>query len=204
MDAALRAGIAIYNAGRFHAAHDAWEDEWLGLEDGSRDERFLHGLIQFTAGVHHAHDHNWTGAVGLADSAGDYLADVPGNYRGVNVGDVRAFLAALARDPEVVERATPPLLTYDGDALALESLDAPAAVEAGVALAERAGYDDEVFERAAGYARDALADGDLDEFGVLLCDFVTETEQRPLVATRLRQHVQRRRRREDDVSGLFD
>ena len=26
MDAHLRAGVAIYNAGHYHAAHDAWED----------------------------------------------------------------------------------------------------------------------------------------------------------------------------------
>jgi len=50
---ALRAGIAIHNAGHYHAAHDAWEDEWLELDDGS-DERLLHGLIQFTAAIHHA------------------------------------------------------------------------------------------------------------------------------------------------------
>ncbi|MFB6301121.1 MAG: DUF309 domain-containing protein, partial [Halobacteriales archaeon] len=52
MDAHLRAGIAIYNAGGYHAAHDAWEDHWLDLESGTDDERFLHGLIQFTAAVH--------------------------------------------------------------------------------------------------------------------------------------------------------
>ncbi|WP_336035138.1 DUF309 domain-containing protein [Halobacterium yunchengense] len=204
MDAALRAGIAIYNAGRQHAAHDAWEDEWLALEDGSRDERLLHGLIQFTAAVHHARDRNWTGAAGLAESGGDYLAALPADYRGVNVGDVRAFLAALARDPEVVERRSPPPLRYDGAALALADLDAPAAVAAAVVLAEHAGYDEDVFADAAAYAREALADGELDEFGVLLCDFVTETDQRALVATRLRQHVQRRRQRDSDVAGLFD
>ncbi|NIS31883.1 MAG: DUF309 domain-containing protein, partial [Actinobacteria bacterium] len=60
MDAHLRAGIAIYNAGGYHAAHDAWEDHWLELEAGTDDERFLHGLIQFTAAVHHAQGANWT------------------------------------------------------------------------------------------------------------------------------------------------
>ena len=77
MEAALRAGVAIYNAGEFHAAHDAWEAEWLGLDDGTDDERLLHGLIQFTAVVHHARERNWSGAVGLAESAGEYLADHP-------------------------------------------------------------------------------------------------------------------------------
>jgi hypothetical protein len=71
-------------------------------------------------------------------------------------------------------------------------------------LGEELGYDEETFERAADYARTGLVDGELNEFGVLLCDFLTGAEQRALVATRLGQHVQRRKRREDDVSGLFD
>ena len=28
----LRAGVAIYNDGYYHAAHDAWEERWLDLE----------------------------------------------------------------------------------------------------------------------------------------------------------------------------
>ncbi|MUV61804.1 DUF309 domain-containing protein [Halobacterium sp. CBA1126] len=203
MDAALRAGIAVYNAGHYHAAHDAWEDAWLALEDGD-DERLLHGLIQCSAAVHHARDRNWAGAVGLCESAREYLADLPAEYRGVDVAAVREYVDALGSDPERVERGTPPSLTYEGRALALEDLDAPAGVEAGVALAEALGYDAEFVEAGAEYAREGLAEGELNEFGVLLCDFVTEREQRALVATRLRQHVRRRQRREDDVAGLFD
>ncbi|GAA0286576.1 DUF309 domain-containing protein [Halobacterium noricense] len=203
MDAALRAGIAIHNAGHYHAAHDAWEAEWLALDDGA-DERLLHGLIQFSAAIHHARDGNWTGAVGLCESAGEYLADLPSDYRGVNVDGVRAYVDALGSDPERVERVAPPTLTYEGRALELGELDAPAGVEAAVALAEALGYDEDFVETGAEYAREGLAEGELNEFGVLLCDFVTEHEQRALVATRLRQHVQRRQRREKDVAGLFD
>jgi len=115
-----------------------------------------------------------------------------------------AYVDALGADPERIERAPPPSLTYEERALALDDLDAPAAVEAAVALAAAFGYDESFVERGAEYAREGLADGELNEFGVLLCDFATESEQRALVATRLRQHVQRRRRREDDVAGLFD
>ncbi|SEW09759.1 DUF309 domain-containing protein [Halobacterium jilantaiense] len=203
MDAALRAGIAIHNAGHHHAAHDAWEDEWLALDDGS-DERLLHGLVQFTAAVHHARNRNWTGAVGLCESAREYLADLPADYRGVNVGAVRGYLGRLGDDPERVEREPVLALTLDGDELALADLDAPAAVEAAVVLAAHHGYDDAAFEAAAEYARDGLADGEYNEFAALLCDFAAGDAQRALVATRLGQHVQRRQRREDDVAGLFD
>ncbi|PSQ57296.1 MAG: DUF309 domain-containing protein [Halobacteriales archaeon SW_9_67_25] len=109
MDAHLRAGVAIYNAGGHHAAHDAWEDHWLGLEPGTDDERFLHGLIQFTAAVYHARNRNWSGATGLADSACEYLVDLPAGYREVNVREVRAYLSVLGAeagyDESVAERA---------------------------------------------------------------------------------------------------
>jgi len=69
MEAHLRAGIAVFNGGGYHTAHDCWEARWLDLESGTDDERFLHGLIQYTAAVHHASERNWGGATGLADGA---------------------------------------------------------------------------------------------------------------------------------------
>ena len=203
MDAALRAGIAIHNAGYYHAAHDAWEDEWLALDDGP-DERLLHGLVQFTAAVHHARGRNWAGAVGLCESAREYLADLPADYRGVNVGAVRTYLGRLGDDPERVERGPVLALTLDGSALALTDLGPRAGVEAAVVLADHLGYDADEFAAAAEYAREGLVDGEYNEFAALLCDFATDGGQRALVATRLGQHVQRRQRREDDVAGLFD
>ncbi|WP_232687127.1 DUF309 domain-containing protein [Halobacterium zhouii] len=203
MDAALRAGIAVFDAGHYHAAHDAWEDAWLDLPDGD-DERLLHGLIQFSAAVHHVSEGNQTGAVGLCGSARGYLEGLPADYRGVNVETVRTYLAALERDPEEVGKTDPPALTYNGEELDLGALDPPAGVEATLALAEHAGYDEDIFERAATYAREALREGELNEFGALLCDFAAQPEQRGLVAARLEQHVQRRQQREDDVAGLFD
>ncbi|WP_123536235.1 DUF309 domain-containing protein [Halosimplex salinum] len=204
MDAELRAGIAVYNAGHYHGAHDAWEEVWLDLPDGD-DERFLHGLIQFTAAVYHARERNWSGATGLADSAGDYLADLPADYRGVNVGTVRDYLAGLARDPERIERRRPPRLTFEGDPLALEDLDFEASAVAAELLAEERGYDEETIERATRYARADLADGDDgSEFVTFLLDFVRDPEHRGIVVQRLSEHVDRRRHREADVDGLFE
>jgi len=46
------AGIDLYNAGEFHAAHDAWEERWLG--EVSRDEKlFLQAMIQSAVAFHH-------------------------------------------------------------------------------------------------------------------------------------------------------
>ncbi|WP_049901121.1 DUF309 domain-containing protein [Halococcus agarilyticus] len=200
----LRAGIAIYTAGRFHAAHDAWEDRWLALDAGD-DERFLHGLIQFTAAVHHATGRNWAGACGLAESAREYLADLPEDYRGVNVGEVRASLATLHADPESIERAPPLLLTYEGQQLDLDDLDFAASAVAAEVLAEAGEGDHATVERAVEYAREDFAAGnETSPFVTLVIDFVRDPDNRGIVHQRLTEHTERRAARDRDVDGLFE
>lgn len=203
MDAHLRAGLAVYNAGRFHAAHDAWEDYWLDLDDGD-DERFLHGLIQFTAVVHHATGENWSGAQGLAESAGEYLAELPADYRGVNLDDVRPFLARVADDPTVVDWAQPPELSHQGAVIGYSDLDFEATAVAAGVLAEADNYDEAVIEDAIDYARGELDERGEGRFVGQLFAFVQETENRPFVYSHLAHHVERERQKDDDVAGLFD
>jgi len=204
MDAHLRAGIAVFNTGGYHPAHDAWEDVWLALDDGTDDERFLHGLIQYTAAIHHAYSGNWVGLHGLARSAGGYLADLPSPYRGVVLDPVRGFLAAVARDPEHVERVPHPPLVIDGTAITPGDLDFEATAVAAMVLAEAApAYEEAVLADAVGYAREEL-DTARDRFTALVFDFVRDPGRRDLVYQRLRSHVDRRRGREEDVEGLFD
>jgi predicted metal-dependent hydrolase len=202
----LRAGIAVFNEGGHHEAHDAWEGYWLGLDRGSDDERFLHGLIQFTAAVHHAHGQNWGGTTGLARSGRDYLTALPPTHRGVNVDDVRAYLSRLAADPELAEREPPLRLRHEGVALTYDDLELPAAtVVAEVVAEEAAPYDEEVVERATRYARSDLDDGAANSpFVSLLLDFALDPAQRAMAYQRLAEHVQRRAAREADVEGLFD
>ena len=46
------AGIDLYNAGEFHAAHDAWEERWMGPV--AWDEKlFLQAMIQSAVAFHH-------------------------------------------------------------------------------------------------------------------------------------------------------
>ncbi|MDS0261508.1 DUF309 domain-containing protein [Haloarcula sp. S1CR25-12] len=203
MDAHLRAGIAVYNAGRFHAAHDAWEDRWLDLDDGD-DERFLHGLIQFTAVVHHASEENWSGAQGLAESAGEYLADLPADYRGVNLDDVRPFLEHVAEDLDAVDWDNPPKLTHEGTTVSYADLDFEATAVAAEVLSEADGYDEAVVEDALDYARRELDDRGEGRFVGQLFAFVQEAENRPFVYAHLSNHVERERQKDDDVAGLFD
>ena len=209
MESHLRAGIAVFNAGAFHAAHDAWEDRWLELESGTDDERFLPGLIQYTAAVHHAHHRNWGGATGVAGSAGEYLSGLPGEYRGVNVGTIREYLSALAADPEVIERRRAPPLTHEGSVVTPSDLGFDATAVAAECLAEKHG-DEELIERAVEFARKDLDGteplrGETDTpFVPLLFDYVREPENRGIIVQRLGSHVDRRAAREEDVAGLFE
>lgn len=196
MEAHLRAGIAVYDAGRYHAAHDAWEPQWLDLERGSDDERLLHGLIQFTAAIHHATDRNWAGATGLATSGHEYLEAVPPNYRGVNVEDARAYLARLAADPSMIERAAPWPLTYEGSRVSYDDLDDEELVLAAAAVAESEDYDEELIERAGEFT-------DEQPIETLLRDFLSEDQHRAIIARRLGQHVDRLEARRSDVEDLF-
>ncbi len=197
----LRAGAAVFNEGRYHAAHDAWEERWLALDDGD-DERLLHGLIQFTAVVHHATEGNDPGAAGLADSAGDYLADLPADYRGVALDPVRAFLDDAADDPGVVRREGAPALRHEGTAPDYDDLGFEATAVVAAVLAEADGYDTAAVERAVDYARAELPEGGT--FVGLLFSFVRETDARGVVVARLTDHVARRRARDRDVDALFD
>jgi hypothetical protein len=204
METALRAGIAIYNAGDYHPAHDAWEDHWLDLETGTDDERFLHGLIQFTAAVHHATERNWTGATGLAESANEYLADLPADYRGVDVAAVREYLTALGTDPERIERAPPLELTHRGEAITPDDLNFEESATAAAVYAEDGPFDERVVEQAIAYARDDLADGaGTSPFVTFVVDFARDARHRGIIHQRLSQRIDRRERREADVDGLF-
>jgi len=210
MEACLRAGIAVFNAGGYHTAHDCWEEFWLDLESGSDDERFLHGLIQYTAAVHHARNRNWGGATGLAESAGEYLAALPAEYRGVDVAAVRSSLGALRNDPEIIERRRPLKLTHNGAIIGLSDLGLEPTAVAAEALAEGRG-EEQLLERAIEFARadtDGTAEPDRGETDnrilALVFDYVREPARRDIITQRLKQHCDRRQAKADDVSGLFD
>ncbi len=46
------AGIDLYNAGEFHAAHDAWEERWVA-DAAPREKLFLQAMIQSAVAFHH-------------------------------------------------------------------------------------------------------------------------------------------------------
>jgi len=46
------AGIDLYNAGEYHAAHDAWEERWMGPV-APEEKLFLQAMIQSAVAFHH-------------------------------------------------------------------------------------------------------------------------------------------------------
>jgi hypothetical protein len=201
MEAHLRAGIAIYNAGYYHAAHDAWEEYWLDLPAGD-DRDFLQGLIQFTAAVYHVQNENAEGARGLAESAREYLDGLGTEFRGVELDGARTYLGAVESSP--LSAGNPAALTHEGKKLGLTDLGFGGTVVAAEVLAEELGYDQETVEQGIAYARTDLGDGEeSSQFVTLIFDFVRDDDHRAMVARRLGEHVERRAQRESDVDGLF-
>ncbi|WP_276259746.1 DUF309 domain-containing protein [Haloglomus litoreum] len=205
VEAHLHAGVAVFNAGAYLAAHDPWEAAWLHLDDGP-DERLLHGLIQVAAGTHHARTGNAEGATTLAASARDYLSGLDG-HRGVALGPVHEWLDAMAADPLAAGERDPPRIEVDGVALGPGDLEFPAAAVAGPELAEARGDEAaaDLLRRAAAFGHADLADGKTTSpFVTLTLEVLDPGRPDGPPLGRLRDHVQRREQRENDVAGLFD
>jgi predicted metal-dependent hydrolase len=112
-------GVRLYNVGRYHESHDCFEDEWYNYGGGSTESKFLHGMVQVAAGAYKHFDFEGSEARSAAESrtqSGDddgmrslfrtalqYLQDVPNDYYGVDLLDVRTVLTNALTDPTAIE-----------------------------------------------------------------------------------------------------
>lgn len=200
----LLAGAALYEAGRYHAAHDPWESAWLAVRASApADGALLQGLIQTTAAIYHATQENEPGAVGLAASAQSYLEAVPAGHRSVELAPVVRFLPRLERS--LAAAATPPPLRVGGEQVTLADLELPAAGAASQPLANALGYEPALFDRALAYAWADLEEAPTSAFANEILAFVADRgAPRSVIAGRLRRRVDRRAARDADVAELFD
>jgi predicted metal-dependent hydrolase len=94
---ALAEGLRLYHAGKFFAAHEAWESLWLRAEEP--EKTFLQGLIQVTAAFHHLQRANPLGATRLLQAALGRLERYPAHFGAISVTllcrDISAWLEAL-------------------------------------------------------------------------------------------------------------
>ena len=97
-------GVRLYNAGEYHESHDCFEAEWYNYGRGTAESAFAHGMVQVAAGAYKHFDfENDDGMQNLFGTALQYLEDVPGDYYGVDVLDVRTTLANALDDPSVLD-----------------------------------------------------------------------------------------------------
>jgi predicted metal-dependent hydrolase len=98
-------GVRLYNAGAFHEAHDCFESEWYNYGSGTTESAFLHGMVQVAAGAYKHFDfEDDAGMRSLFETALQYLQDVPLDYYGVDLLDVRTTLTNALDEPAVLHR----------------------------------------------------------------------------------------------------
>ena len=97
-------GVRLFNVGEYHAAHDCFEDEWYNYGRGTTESAYLHGMVQVAAGVYKRVDfESVPGMRSLFETALQYLRNVPHDFYGVDVLDVRTVLTNALGEPTVVD-----------------------------------------------------------------------------------------------------
>jgi uncharacterized protein len=111
------AGIDLYNAGEFHAAHDAWEERWRD-DCGPREKLFLQALIQSAVVFHHIEIGRRGAARRMYGMAREKFARL-GEERFMSL-DINAYVEGLARALRWLEESEDPR-----EAVPPEDLSAP-------------------------------------------------------------------------------
>ena len=102
-EATLRAGIELFDTGRYLAAHELFEELWEETEGGEAD--FFKGLIQAAVALHHFQAGNLEGAAKLYSGHRRFLSPYQPEHAGVDVArflrEMQVFLGpVLERRPE--------------------------------------------------------------------------------------------------------
>jgi len=99
------AGIDLYNAGEFHAAHDAWEERWRD-DCGPREKLFLQALIQSAVVFHHVEIGRRGAARRMYSMAKEKFARLGARrFMSLDIGD---YLAQLERSLSWLGEAADP------------------------------------------------------------------------------------------------
>jgi uncharacterized protein len=101
----LAAGLRLYEAQEFFAAHEEWESVWL--KSPEPEKTFLQGLIQVTAAFHHLQRNNRLGTLLLLQAALLRLDRYPASFGGISVMSLRNDVRACLLKLEVRENSSP-------------------------------------------------------------------------------------------------
>lgn len=188
----LLAGAAAYNVAEFRVAERVWTDG---------EGPLFSGLAALADAVACGRAGEWTAAVTAAERARALLADAePAEISRPPLG---RWLDSFLADPESVERGRPPAVLVDGERRVPGTIPLQAAGLAAEALAAISEYEEGVLTDAIRFAGQE-PQPEQSTYATFLRDFVGNPERRPVVYERLSGLVERDRRKERDVSGLFD
>ena len=99
LEQGLARAAALFNAGRYHEAHEVLDELWDASSQADSD--FLKGLIQACIALHHASGGNPDGARKLHSGQRQYLGPYLPRHRGLDVArflaDMQAALAPILR-----------------------------------------------------------------------------------------------------------
>ena len=188
----LLAGAAAYNVAEFRVAERVW---------GAGTGPLFSGLAALADAVASGRAGDWADATAAAESARELLADA--DPAGVSRPPLGRWLDSFLADPESVERGRPPAVLVDGERRVPGTLPLSAAGLAAEALATASEYDDDEITDAIRFAGQE-SQPEQSTYATFLRDFVGNPDRRPVVYERLSGLVERDRRKERDVSGLFD
>lgn len=197
-ETALRAGAAPYNVGDYPAAREAW-----AAADGEESDALFDALAALADAITRGQRGEWTAATTAADRAVDRFAEVKEDAGGVAIAPLQRWLAAFRADPERIERGPAPPVVVDGDRTAPGTLSLSPAGVAAAAVAEVRGHEADIVADAVRFARQA-EHPEGSNYATFLRDFVGDPARRPIIFQRLSETVERERRKERDVGGLFD
>ncbi|HKF00228.1 MAG TPA: DUF309 domain-containing protein [Actinomycetes bacterium] len=106
----LRRGGDLFDQGLYWEAHEVWEEVWR-RRSGQPDRDFLKGIIQAAAGMWHATQGNYRGAVSVMGRAVQYLAPYHPRREGIEVAALSSALQrAIAACSEALDGGPAPEL----------------------------------------------------------------------------------------------
>jgi len=101
-EATLRAGIELFDSGRYLAAHELFEELWEATEGGEAD--FFKGLIQAAVALHHFQAGNLAGAAKLYSGHRRFLSPYQPIHAGLDIAhflrEMQAFLRPVLEKRE--------------------------------------------------------------------------------------------------------
>lgn len=91
----IQEGIRLFNNGEYFAAHDFFEDIWIGINDDSR--LFYQGLIQVAVGCYHLTYGNYRGALSQFTKGSKKLENYLPFYKNVYIDKLLSDVSVLKK-----------------------------------------------------------------------------------------------------------